>query len=51
MVLAMIFKLAEASQKTWRRLDGCSQLPKLIIGVAFIDGIEAKANGTQTAAA
>jgi hypothetical protein len=25
----------------WRRLDGHSQLPKLITGVKFIDGIEA----------
>jgi hypothetical protein len=25
--LAMIFKLAEAAEKSWRRLDGHSQLP------------------------
>ena len=49
--LAMIFKLVEAAQKTWRRLDGQNQLPKLITGVTFTDGIEAKANDTQTAAA
>ena len=38
--LAMIFKLAEAAEKTWRRLDGHNQLPKIILGVKFADGIE-----------
>jgi putative transposase len=38
--LAMVFKLVEAAQKSWRRLDGNSQLPKLILGVKFADGIE-----------
>jgi hypothetical protein len=27
--LAMIFKLAEAAEKSWRRLDGYNQLPKV----------------------
>src|SRR5437773_7664551 len=31
--LAMIFKLAEAAEKSWRRLDGHNQLPKIILGV------------------
>ena len=39
--LAMIFKLAQAAEKSWRRLNGHNQLPKLIQGVKFIDGIEA----------
>jgi putative transposase len=30
--LAMIFKLADAAEKNWRRLDGHSQLPKVILG-------------------
>ena len=30
--LAMVFKLVDAAQKTWRRLDGHNQLPKLIQG-------------------
>src|SRR6195952_5412146 len=30
--LAMIFKLAEAAEKSWRRLDGHNQLPKVILG-------------------
>jgi hypothetical protein len=38
--LAMIFKLAEAAEKSWRRLDGHNQLPKVILGVKFTDGIE-----------
>jgi putative transposase len=36
--LAMIFKLAEAAEKVWRRLDGHRQLPKVILGVKFTDG-------------
>ena len=36
----MVFKLLEGAQKTWRRLDGHNQLPKLILGVTFNDGIE-----------
>lgn len=38
--LAMVFKLVEAAQKSWRRLDGHNQLPKVIQGVKFTDGIE-----------
>jgi hypothetical protein len=33
--LAMIFKLAEAAERSWRRLDGHNQLPKIILGVRF----------------
>lgn len=36
----MVFKLVEAAQKSWRRLDGKNHLPKLILGVKFIDGLE-----------
>jgi transposase-like protein len=38
--LAMVFKLVEAAQRSWRRLDGHALLPKLILGVKFSDGIE-----------
>jgi len=38
--LAMVFKLVEAAQKTWRRLDGNNLLPKLMLGVKFADGVE-----------
>src|SRR6266852_5467662 len=34
--LAMIFKLAEAAEKSWRRLDGHNQLPKVILGVSSL---------------
>ena len=36
----MVFKLIMAASKTWRRLKGTNQLPKLIAGVRFNDGIE-----------
>ena len=48
--LAMIFKLAQAAEKSWRRLDGHNQLPKIIQGVEFIDGIEAVRQQPQAAA-
>ena len=41
--LAMVFKLVDAAQKSWRRLDGHNQLPKLIQGVRFADGLEVSA--------
>jgi putative transposase len=49
--LAMIFKLAEAAERRWRRLDGYNQLPKLILGVRFTDGIEVVRSQAQAAAA
>jgi putative transposase len=39
----MVFKLIMSASKTWRRLKGRNQLPKLIGGVEFKDGIEAAA--------
>jgi putative transposase len=36
----MVFKLLMAASKTWRRLQGQNQLPKVIHGVKFHDGIE-----------
>ena len=53
--LAMVFKLVDAAQKSWRRLDGHNQLPKLVQGVRFTNGIEVAVNPassrSQTAAA
>jgi putative transposase len=49
--LATIFKLAQAAEKTWRRLDGRNQLPKVILGVKFTDGIEVVRSQAQAAAA
>src|SRR5450631_504914 len=45
--LAMVFKLLEAAQKSWRRLDGHNQLPKLVLGVTFNNGIEVIAKPTD----
>jgi hypothetical protein len=36
----MVFKLVEAAQKSWRRLDGHNQLPKLVLGVKFTNGLK-----------
>jgi len=52
--LAMVFKLVDGAQKTWRRLNGPAQLPKIIEGVKFSDGLEVAATDdhqAQTAAA
>jgi hypothetical protein len=49
--LAMIFKLGEAAEKSWRRLDGHNQLPKIILGVKFADGVEVVRPQAQAAAA
>ena len=48
--LAMIFKLAEAAEKNWRRLDGPNQLPKVVLGVKFIDGMEVTPQAQAAAA-
>jgi transposase-like protein len=51
--LAMVFKLVEGAQKSWRRLDGHALLPKLILGVKFADGLEvaSQTRGRQPATA
>jgi putative transposase len=49
--LAMIFKLAEAAERSWRRLDGHQQMPKVILGVTFADGGEVVSREAQVAAA
>jgi putative transposase len=36
----MVFTLTMAASKTWRRLKGQNQLPKLVEGVRFRDGVE-----------
>ena len=36
----MVFKLIVAASKTWRRLKGTNQLPKVVGGVRFQDGVE-----------
>jgi putative transposase len=49
--LAMTFKLAQSAEKSWHRLRGYNQLPKIIMGVKFNDGVEVIRSQTQTAAA
>jgi transposase-like protein len=39
----MVFKLVVAAARTWRRLKGENQLPKVIEGVTFKDGVEVTA--------
>ena len=46
----MVFKLVTAAAKTWRRLQGENQLPKVIRGVTFRDGIEVTEAASQNAA-
>ncbi|HEV2897182.1 MAG TPA: transposase, partial [Pseudaminobacter sp.] len=37
--LLMVFKLVMSAAKTWRRLKGENQLPRVIAGVKFTDGV------------
>ena len=46
----MVFKLVMAAAKIWRRLQGQNQLPKVIQGVTFRDGVEVADTPEQTAA-
>ena len=36
----MVFKLVSTAAKTWRRLKGENQLPKVVRGVKFKNGVE-----------
>ena len=46
----MVFKLVMAAAKSWRRLKGQNQLPKLLAGAKFHDGIEVIEMKPQSAA-
>ena len=46
----MVFKLVMAAAKTWRRLKGENQLPKVIQGIKFTNGVEVISTSTQSAA-
>jgi len=48
--MLMVFKLVMAAAKTWRRLQGQNQLPKVITGVTFRDGVEVIPTSDQRAA-
>jgi len=42
-VVAMAFQLCRCAEKRWQKLNGVNQLPKIIEGKKFVDGIEADA--------
>ena len=46
----MVFKLVTAAAKTWRRLKGENQLPKVVQGVRFTNGVEVTNTPAQNAA-
>ena len=46
----MVFKLVMAAAKTWRRLKGENQLPKLVQGVTFTNGVEVTETPAHSAA-
>jgi putative transposase len=46
----MVFKLITAAARTWRKLKGENQLPKVIQGVTFRDGIEVSVPTSHSAA-
>lgn len=39
-VVAMAFQLCRCAEKQWHKIDGVNQLPKVINGIKFVDGIE-----------
>ena len=46
----MVFKLVMAAAKTWHRLKGENQLPKVVQGVTFHNGVEVTDTPAQSAA-
>ena len=46
----MVFKLVMAASKTWRRLKGENQLPKVVAGATFRDGTEINEGPSSRAA-
>ncbi|WP_143521622.1 hypothetical protein [Pseudovibrio sp. Tun.PSC04-5.I4] len=45
----MVFMLIKAAEKRWQKLRGKNQLPKIIQGVIFTNGIESDANQIHAA--
>jgi hypothetical protein len=41
-MLAMIYKLGQSAERSWRRLRAFEWLAKVVQGVKFSDGIEVK---------
>jgi hypothetical protein len=46
----MVFTLIRAASKKWRKLNGTTQLPRVIEGVRFNDGL-AQTDATQSSSA
>jgi putative transposase len=46
----MVFKLVMSAAKTWRRLKGENQLPMVVAGVKFSDGVAVSATANHRAA-
>ena len=46
--LMMVFKLVESAAKRWHRLRGYHQLPDVLNGVVFQDGVRVVATGQQS---
>ena len=46
----MVFKLVMAAARTWRRLKGENQLPKVVQGVTFHNGVKVTDTPAQNAA-
>lgn len=45
----MVFKLVQAASKKWRRLTGANQLPLVIKGIKFCDGVADAETGNRAA--
>ena len=45
----IVFKLVQAASQTWRRLKGANQLPLVIEGVTFMDGVAQSATENRAA--
>ena len=46
----MVFTLIQSASKTWLRLKGRNQLPKVIEGIKFNDGVEVNNDAENRAA-
>ena len=46
----MVFTLIQATAKSWRRLNGRNQLPKVIEGIKLTNGVEVT-DAAETSAA
>ena len=45
----MVFTLVRAAEKKWRRLNGANQLPRVVDGITFTDGVALRDPKTRAA--